>query len=212
MSKRRVEIIKETQIFERFFFKIIEAELRHELYSGKMSSPLTRLSFVRGDSIAILMHDPDADTVVLTEQFRYPTYRPPAASSASPDLNDGWLLEIPAGTVEPGELPEATVRREVREEIGYRVREARHLSTFYLSPGGTSERILLYYASVHPEDQTAKGGGLVAEGEDIRVMLVKVDEALAKVHRGEIHDAKSIIALQWLELHRQELRPRSGQT
>lgn len=194
MAYRRVEIIKEEEIFTKFFFRIKEAKLRHQLFNGRMSKELTRIVFTRGDSIAILMHDPEADTIVLTEQFRYPTYKP------NSPRDDGWLLEIPAGTVEPGESPEDTVRREVKEEIGYDLREVKHISTFYLSPGGASEQILLYYAKVSPKDQKNRGGGVVSEGEDIKVMLVKVDDAVKKIETGELRDAKSIIALQWLKI------------
>lgn len=193
---KHVEIIHEKDVFKQHFFTVKEAKLKHEKYNGAMSAELTRLNFERGDSVAILMHDPQQDTVVLTEQFRYSSYR------ANDEKETGWILEIPAGTVEKGESAEDTVRREVKEEIGYEVREVRHLSTFYVSPGWTSERILLYYAAVNPKDQTGKGGGVISEGEDIRVMLVKVNDALAKIDSGEIKDAKSIIALQWLQLHR----------
>jgi len=196
MAKRRVEIIRQQEIFRKFFFHITEAQLRHQLYNGQMSQELTRLVFARGDSVAILIHDPVADTIVLTEQFRYPTYR------ADQSDDDGWLLEIHAGTIEPGEDPEATVRREVNEEIGYNLQEIIHLTTFYLSPGGTSERIILYYTRVRPTDKTSKGGGLISEGEDIRVLMMKVNDALKKVETGEIQDAKSIIALQWLQFQR----------
>ncbi|MBC8099122.1 MAG: NUDIX domain-containing protein [Armatimonadetes bacterium] len=194
MAKKRVEIISEQDIFKKFIFRITEARLRYERYNGKMSDELTRLCFVRGDSVAILMHDPQAHTLILTEQFRYPTYR--AGSSAE----NGWLLEIPAGSVEPGELPESTVRREVQEEIGYILQAFKPISTFYVSPGGTSERILLYYAQISPKDRTSKGGGVLAEGEDVRTVVMSVRDALAKIESGELRDAKSIIALQWLQL------------
>lgn len=193
---KRVEISSETEIFRKYFFSVKEAKLKHEKFNGEMSAEMTRLNFERGDSVAILMHDPQQDTIVLTEQFRYPAYRPNHAGE------NGWIWELPAGSVEQGETAEDTVRREVKEEIGYEVRTIKHLSTFYVSPGWTSERILLYYASVNPHDQTGKGGGIVSEGEDIRVVLVKVNEALRQIDSGEIKDAKSIIGLQWLQLHR----------
>jgi nudix-type nucleoside diphosphatase (YffH/AdpP family) len=196
MPPKRVEVISQQELFKKYFFSVKEVKLKYEQFSGAMSAELTRLNFERGDSVAILMHDPEADTVVLTEQFRFPAYKP------GNEKETGWILEIPAGTVEKGESAEDTVRREVKEEIGYDVREVKHLTTFYVSPGWTSERIMLYYASVNPKDQTSQGGGIVSEGEDIRVMLVKVNDALHKINTGELKDAKSIIALQWLQLHR----------
>lgn len=193
MSKR-VEIISKEVTYEKFFFTIEEAHFKHELYNGDMSRELVRLNLERGDSAAVLLHDPDADTIILTEQFRYPTY----------EKGPGWLLEIPAGTIEKHESsdPTITLRREIMEEIGYKTGRLRFVCTFYVSPGGTSERIHLYYAKVSPTDQKEKGGGVLAEGEDIRVLLVKVGDALRMLANGEIPDAKSIIGLQWLALNR----------
>jgi ADP-ribose pyrophosphatase len=190
---KRVEIIGKKQVFKQAIFRIDEIHLRHELYKGGMSEELVRLNLDRGDSVAAIMHDREADTLILTEQFRYSAYeKGPGA----------WLLEIPAGSVEHGEDPAETMRREIKEEIGYDVEQIKHLCTFYLSPGGTSERIILYYASVTPKQRTSQGGGLVEEGEDIRILTMKVNQALRKIDTGEIADAKTIIGLQWLQLHR----------
>lgn len=193
MSKQ-VDIISKEVTYEKFFFTIEEAHFRHELYNGEMSRELVRLNLERGDSAAVLLHDPEANTVILTEQFRYPTY----------EKGPGWLLEIPAGTIEKHESsdPTITMRREIMEEIGYKTGKLRFVCTFYVSPGGTSERIHLYYAKASPKDHTEKGGGVLAEGEDIRVLLVKTGDALRMVAKGEIVDAKSIIGLQWLQLNR----------
>jgi nudix-type nucleoside diphosphatase (YffH/AdpP family) len=191
----RVEITGQRDVFQQFRFRIVEARLRHERFDGEMSAEITRLKFERGDSVAILMHDQDTDTIVLTEQFRYPSYNPDIEGS-------GWILELPAGSCEAAEAPEVTVRREVEEEVGFTVEEIEHLTTFYVSPGGTSERILLYYAATRPEHQTGEGGGLLTEGENIRRLSMKVDDALRMVKTGEIQDAKTIIALQWLEIRR----------
>ena len=191
---KRVDIIDKHEIFKRAIFRIDEVHLRHERYDGTMSEKLTRLNINRGDSVAAVMHDRDADTIIITEQFRYSTL----------DKGPGWILEIPAGSVERDEEPADTMRREIKEEIGYDVERLKHISTFYLSPGGTSERILLYYASVSPRQKTSKGGGLIAEGEDIRIVTMKVSEALRKVETGDIVDAKTIIGLQWLRLNRSD--------
>lgn len=193
MSKR-VEIISKKEDYKRFFFRIEEVHLQHELYNGKMSDKLVRLNFDRGDSAAVVMHDYEADTVIMTEQFRYPTY----------EKGPGWILEIPAGTVESEEIndPTKTLRREIMEEIGYSVASFRKICSFYVSPGGTSERIHLYYAKVSPKDKAGKGGGVLSEGEDIRITSLKVNAALHKIDTGEIVDAKTIIGLQWLQLNR----------
>ncbi len=203
-ANRRVEILDEEIIFKRFIFSIMQARLRHELYDGEMSDTLTRLSLIRGDSVAVLMHDPEAQTLIFTEQFRYPTYDKERAAS-------GWLVELPAGSVERHESPEKTISREIMEEIGYQLRETHHINTFYVSPGGTSERIILYYARVNPKDRTGKGGGLVEEGEDVQTILMPVSEALKKLRQGEFHDAKTIIALQWFQLNQHQL-PTSAET
>jgi nudix-type nucleoside diphosphatase (YffH/AdpP family) len=188
----RVEILEERDVFQQYRFRMIEATLRHERFDGEMSHEITRLKFERGDSVAVLMHDTDANTIILTSQFRYPTYRP----------DNGWILEIPAGSCEAGEAPDVTARREVEEEVGVNVEDVRHLMTFYVSPGGTSERILLYYAATRPEHQTGEGGGVLSEGENIRKLAVKVEDALRMIESGEIQDAKTIIALQWLQIQR----------
>lgn len=194
---RRVEIISKETTYKKFFFTVEEAHFRHELYNGQMSKEVVRLNLERGDSAAVILHDPATDTVVLTEQFRYPTY----------EKGPGWLLEIPAGTIEKSETkdPTVTLRREIMEEIGYKTEQMRFIYTFYVSPGGTSERIHLYYAKASPKDKAAKGGGVLSEGEDIRVMMVKVSDAMRLITDGKLADAKSIIGLQWLQLNRSSL-------
>ncbi len=191
---KRIEIISKKEVFQKFIFKIEEAHLRYERFDGEMTPELVRLNLNRGDSTAAVVHNKQDDTIILTEQFRYSTY----------DKGPGWMLEIPAGVIDPDLDPDpaATMRREIEEEIGYTVESLRLINKFYLSPGGSSERIFLYYTSVTPKQQTKKGGGLVHEGEDIRILSVKVNDALHKVDKGEIVDAKTIIGLQWLKMNR----------
>ena len=198
---KRVEILSKQEIFRKHFFLIEEAKLRHELFNGEMSSELTRLSFNRGDSAAVVLHDPLSDTVIMTEQFRYPVY--------AKDKDKAWILEIPAGSIEEHENadPTITLRRELMEEIGYTVNSFRKIASFFVSPGGTSERIHLFYSAITPKDRIATGGGVVTEGEDIRMVSVGVQAALYKITTGEIMDAKTIIGLQWLQMNRQTLLP-----
>jgi nudix-type nucleoside diphosphatase (YffH/AdpP family) len=200
---RKVEIISEKRVFDHHF-KIDEAHLRYQLFNGEMSPELTRLNFERGDSAAVILHDPMLDTLIMTEQFRYPTY--------AKDKDHAWILEIPAGSIEENENadPTITLRRELMEEIGYSVKNFRKVASFFVSPGGTSERIHLFYAAVKPKDKIAMGGGLVSEGEDVRMVSMGVKEALYKITTGDIMDAKTIIGLQWLQINRATLPPVPG--
>lgn len=190
-----VEIVSNKPVFQRAIFRIEEIKYRQQRRDGSESEVLTRLNLERGDSAAALLYDPEADTVVLAEQFRVSTYA----------NGDGWILELPAGVVERKQdaTEEITMRRELVEEVGYHLDSLEHILTFYLSPGGSSERIFLYYSEISPESQVGAGGGVTAEGEDIRTVVLPVEEALAKLDAGEIVDAKTIIGLQWLRLRRQ---------
>jgi len=194
MSKR-IEIIGEKEVFKQAIFRVISATLKMELYNGEMSDEIVRLKLDRGDSVAALVHDVHNDVLVMVEQFRYPAH----------ENGQGWLTEIVAGTVDAGDTPMSSMQREIWEEAGYRVSSLQHISTFYVSPGGSSERIHLYYSAVDPSDGGGKGGGKLSEGEDVLVKTVPVDEALEDLAQNRIVDAKSIIALQWLALNRDKL-------
>jgi ADP-ribose pyrophosphatase len=191
--KKRIEVISEKEVFRKFIFRIREVCFRFERYDGSMSDETTRLNLDRGDSVAAIVHDTSNDTVVLTEQLRYPTCA----------KGPGWMMELPAGVLDESEEPAQALRREIIEEVGYSISSIEPISTFYVSPGGTSERILLFYVRVTPSNRVSSGGGLESEGEDIRTVSLPVAEALQRVRDGEIVDAKTIIGLQWLELNGQ---------
>jgi nudix-type nucleoside diphosphatase (YffH/AdpP family) len=191
----KVEIFKETEIFRKFMFRMIEATLRFERYNGQQSDIITRVNFERGDAVAAIMHNPADDTIILIEQFRYPAYHKAG----------GWVIELPAGVIEDGESSDETMKREIEEETGYRAAVIHHLQTFFVSPGGTSERIFLYYCRINPDDKVGAGGGLEAENEDIKVMHPTIDEALQLMNDKKITDAKTLIGLQWLQWNRNNL-------
>ena len=190
-----VEIIEKKELFKKYFFRIVEARLRHEKFDGSMSTEISRLSFERGDAVSAIMHNPADDTIVMIEQFRYPAYA----------KTGGWLIEFPAGVVEEGEDPADTMHREIEEETGYRASALQHIHTFFVSPGGSSERIFQYYARIDPADRINGGGGLDEESEDIRVLHPTIDEALDLMRQGRITNATAIIGLQWLQLNRENL-------
>jgi ADP-ribose pyrophosphatase len=184
---RRVEIDSQRVIFDDFF-RIEEAVLRFERFDGRLSRTVRRLSFERGDAAAALLLNTDTQRVVLTNQFKYPTYV----------KGPGWVAEVVAGTVEPGEDPAQTIRREILEETGYSVRQLELVATFYASPGGTSERIILYYAEVTVADKIAREGGVATEDEDIQLLEFTFPELWAAMAAGEIVDAKTLVAVMWL--------------
>ena len=186
---RKVSIEQKRYILDDFF-KIEEAYLRFEQFNGKMSPLVRRLNLQRGDSVAVLVFNQTTDKLILVSQFRYPTYQ----------NNHGWTIEAIAGMVDPGETPNETAQRELEEETGLNIDTFEHITTFYPSPGGSSEQIFLFYSEVSGERaKYRETGGLIGHGEDVKAVEVTLQDALAKIKSGEIVDAKTIIAIYWLE-------------
>jgi len=183
---RKVDVRSRWRLLDDFF-KVDDAELSFERFDGSMTPPVRRLVFERGDSVAAVVFDRDAERLLLTEQFRFPTF----------EKGPGWLIEIIAGMIDRGEQPEVSIRREIEEELGYRANHIEHIATFYVSPGGSSERIWLYYAEVGEAGHVSAGGGLPGEHEDIRVVSIPPEEARTTLKDGKIADAKTIVGLQW---------------
>jgi len=194
MSKR-VTVFSQERILDGFF-KIDRAVVSYERFDGAMSAPMTRLVFERGDSVAVLLYDRQQREVVLVQQFRYPAY-----------VRDGcgWLWEIIAGTQEEGRSPEEVARAEALEEAGYHLEALHHVATVYPSPGGAPERMHIFLAPVSAAQRVERGGGLAESGEDILVRTFRLEEAWRMVEDGRIVDAKTVLALQYLALHGQEL-------
>ena len=185
---RKVEVISRKRVFDDFF-TIEEAHLRYERYDGTMSPVVRRLNFERGDSAAALLVNVERRCVYVTEQFKYPAL----------DKAGGWLPDVVAGMIEAGEAPEAAIKREIAEEAGFAVAAVEPIASFFVSPGGSSERIVLFCAIVTDAARKSAGGGVASEAEDIKVLEWPVDEYLAKVVAGELPDAKLLIAGYWLK-------------
>ena len=185
---KKVTIEKKARIFDDFF-KIDEVHLQHERLDGSMSPTLRVLNFERGDGVAAIVFNVDTDKLILVRQFRYPAY----------SRGEGWIIESVAGMLENGQSPEDTIKREILEEIGYEVESLSFISTFFVSPGGTSERIHMYYAVVNNSGRVNAGGGLNAENEDIEILELYLDEAIHMAHTGGILDGKTLYGLLWLE-------------
>ena len=182
----KVKIISESREYDGFF-KIDKAVIQYEKFNGEMSPEITRLNFNRGDSVGVLLYNEDNDSVILVKQFRYPAY-----------VYDGpgWLLELVAGMIDKGRDAMSVARSELMEEAGYEVDDLEYICQFYVSPGGSSEKVYLYVAYYHRK--TGHGGGKDCENEDIQVLEIPLNQAMKMIEIGEICDAKTIIALQWL--------------
>ena len=202
-----VNILEETDDYAfGNLFRVKRARVQHRRFDGRMSEPITRISFERGVSVGVLLHDPREDTVILMRQFRYPVF-----TTLDPEERDGegarqaWILELVAGVVDSDSAVCQVAHKELLEEAGYRViRDLKPIATLYPSPGGTSERIHLFLGEVAGGLRAGKGGGVASEGEDIQTVLVPLDEAMEMVARGEIQDAKTVVALQYLVLRKFE--------
>jgi nudix-type nucleoside diphosphatase (YffH/AdpP family) len=173
------------------FFKLDEVTVSHRRLDGSMSPDKPYLVFERGDSVGALILNRDTGQVVLVDQFRAPTLGKSA--------RQGWMLEAVAGKVEESDTPEQTIVREAFEETGYRISNPEHIATFFSSPGSSSERIFMFYAEVTNADRTGSGGGVVAEGEDIRIVSLDPAALIERVQRAEIDDPKLIIAAYHLK-------------
>jgi nudix-type nucleoside diphosphatase (YffH/AdpP family) len=142
-----------------------------------------REAYDRGNGVVILLHDPTADTVLLTRQFRLPIF-----------LNghpDGMLIEAAAGLLDGDDAETA---------IGVRVGEIERLFELFMSPGSVTERVTFFAGTYSVGQRVSLGGGLTHEGEDIEVIEIPLADALTMVERGEIVDGKTVLLLQWAAL------------
>ncbi|MBI2256016.1 MAG: NUDIX domain-containing protein [Proteobacteria bacterium] len=151
----------------------------------------TRETYDRGNGCCILLYDPRRETVLLTRQFRFPAY---VNGHAEP------LIEVCAGLLDEHD-PETAIVREAAEECGVAVTNPTRVFECFMSPGSVTERLTFFIAEYSPEMRTGDGGGLAHEGEDIEVIEMALDEALAQVKDGRICDAKTVMLLQYAALN-----------
>lgn len=189
-------VIEDISPLYQGFFSIQRYQFRHRLFEGGWSRTVVRELFERGHAVAVLPYDPVRDEVVMLEQVRVGAM----AAGATP-----WQLEIVAGMIDSDESPEQVAHREAREEAGLLLHQMEHVTRYLSSSGGCSEQLDVFIAIVDASD--AEGiHGLDSENEDILVHRFSREQAYQKVVDGEIENAASIIALQWLELNAARLR------
>ncbi|MGL6161357.1 NUDIX domain-containing protein [Microbulbifer sp.] len=190
----RVKNLK-AEVLSRSWSKFEKYTFEYRTADGSWEAQ-QREVYDRGDGAAVLLYNRKKDTVVLTRQFRLPTF-----------LNGnrgGMMIEACAGALD-GEDPLECVLREAEEETGYRVEKASKVFEAYMSPGSVTEKLHFYLAEYTDDMQVAQGGGLASEQEHIEVLELPFGRACAMIASGEIRDGKTIMLLQHLQLQRSVL-------
>ncbi|WP_047546666.1 NUDIX domain-containing protein [Psychroserpens sp. Hel_I_66] len=155
---------------------------------------LSRETYNRGNGAAILLFNSKKNTVILTKQFRMPIYEV--------NKKEGMSIEVCAGAIDGNDSPLETILRETEEEVGYKINSAKQVLTAYTSPGALTEKMFLFIAEYSEEMKVNKGGGLDSEDEEIEVLELAFHKAIKMIEGGEIVDAKSIMLLQYLQIHK----------
>ncbi|CAN7335346.1 NUDIX domain-containing protein [Phyllobacterium sp. LjRoot231] len=155
------------------------------------TEPHTREVYDRGNGAVVLPYDPARGTVLLIRQFRLPAFV---------TGHDPMLIEACAGLLDDNDA-ETTARKETEEELGYRLRDIERVFDVFMSPGSVTERLVFFIAAYDASDRISDGGGHEGEGEDIEVLEMTLDEALALVRQHQIVDAKTIMLLQHVKLN-----------
>jgi len=194
-SRADVEILAKERVYQGRF-QIERLTLRYRLFNGSWSQPFVREIFERGEAVGVLLFDPNRNQLVLIEQFR---------AGIVLKTENPWLIEIVAGVIDNNESLEDVAARETREETGLTVHNLSFISRHWVSPGASTERITLYCGQI--DASQAQGiHGLADEGEDIRLHVLKVQEAYHLLNTGKIDNASTLIALHWLQQHESTVR------
>jgi len=151
-----------------------------------------REAYDRGNGATILLYNKQQKTIILTRQFRLPSFINGNES--------GMLTETCAGLLDDN-TPEDCIIKEAEEETGYRIKDVHRIFDVYMSPGAVTERIYFFVGEYSESMKVGEGGGAEHEEENIEVLEFNIDHALKMVDNGEIKDGKTIILLQYAKLH-----------
>ncbi len=152
----------------------------------------SRESYDRGNGATILLYNKEQRTVILTRQFRLPTFVNGNES--------GMLIESCAGLLDKDNAEEC-IKRETEEETGYRITDVRKIFEAYMSPGSVTEILYFFIAAYSNEMKVSDGGGVEHEEENIEVLELNIDEAMKMIETGEIKDGKTIMLLQYIKMN-----------
>lgn len=189
MQNSRVKNLKKELLSDNWY-RLDKVTYDFQMNNGSWATH-TREVYDRGNGATILLYNKVRKTVILTRQFRLPTY-----------LNGnqaGFLIEACAGLLDK-ENPEACIRKETEEETGYKVKSVQKVFEAYMSPGSVTEILYFFIAEYADDMKVSAGGGLMEEQENIEVIELPFDTAFAMIQSGEIKDGKTIMLLQYVKI------------
>ncbi|GGK39695.1 NUDIX domain-containing protein [Salinarimonas ramus] len=182
-------VIRSREVLSDDWGVLTRYELSYRRYDGSWQD-MTRETYDRGHGAVVLPYDPVRGTIVLTRQFRLPAFV---------TGHDEDLIEACAGLLDARD-PETAIRKEAEEETGLTLGRIEKMGVFYMSPGSVTERLHFFLAPYESAVDTASVRGNAGEGEDIRVVEITLEEALAMIEDGRIVDAKTVMLVQHLAL------------
>jgi nudix-type nucleoside diphosphatase (YffH/AdpP family) len=182
--------VKEVRTLSDEYYTLKSVTFEYRRANGEWQTQ-SREIFDRGNAATLLPYNLATRTVVLVRQFRYPPYV---------NGHDDLMIEAAAGMLDDAS-PEARIRAEAEEETGYRLGEVRKIFEAFMSPGAVTEKLHFFVAEYEASMRVGAGGGIADEGEDIEVLELPIDSALAMIADGRIADAKTIMLLQYAALH-----------
>ncbi len=182
--------IQKTEILSDNWYTLKKVTFDFQKKNGSWVNQ-NREAYDRGNGATILLYNPEHKTVILTKQFRLPTY-----INGNPD---GMLIETCAGLLDADNAEDA-IRRETEEETGFTLGDVKKVFEAYMSPGSVTE-ILYFFIAEYSRDMKTSAGGGVGDHEDIEVLELSFDRAWKMLETGEIKDGKTIMLLQYLKLH-----------
>ena len=182
--------ILQTEILSHNWY--ILKKVTYEYFKNGQWQKQVREAYDRGNGATILLYNKENKTVILTRQFRLPSF-----INGNPD---GMMIEACAGLLDK-DNPEDCIKREAEEETGYRIKDVRKIFEAYMSPGSVTEILYFFIAAYDPSMKINNGGGIDEEHEDIEVLELSFDKAYSMIYSGEIKDGKTIMLLQYLKLN-----------
>lgn len=190
MSNPKVKIIGIKNL-SNAHYKLDKVDFEFQTNSGSWQTQ-SRECYDRGDGAAILLYNSAKKTVILTKQFRMPSYLNGNSS--------GMMIEVCAGMLDK-DHPEACIIKEAEEETGFKISNPKKVFELYSTPGAVTEKIHYFVAEYRDDMKISAGGGLEEEHEEIEVLEINFETALTMVSKGEINDAKTVVLLQYVKLN-----------